>query len=527
MHVTPITLEVFNNKFASVAEEMGMTLCRTAYSPNIKERRDYSCAVFDAAGDMVAQAAHIPVHLGSMPLSVKAAMAETTFAPGDMVMLNDPFRGGTHLPDITLVAPVFAGGDKPLFFVANRAHHADVGGMAAGSMPLSTSIFQEGLIIPPVKIVVGGRVVPDVMRLFLANVRTPVEREGDFAAQIMANTVGAARLEALVADHGPAMVARCAAALMDYAERLVETVLEDVPDGTYAATDFLDDDGCGNSDLAVRLTLTVAGNRARLDFSDTAPQTTGCVNAVRAIAVSAALYVFRCLAGGRTPTNAGCLRPVEIVTRPATLAEAVFPAAVAGGNVETSQRLVDVILLALAGALPERVPAASQGTMNNIALGGLDPRSGAPFAYYETLAGGAGASRDGAGQSAVHSHMTNTQNTPVEALEYAYPLRVTRYGLRPGSGGAGRNRGGDGLVREIELLAPAEVTVLSERRTRGAWGLAGGEAGAPGVNTMLRGGVESVLPGKAHVLLGTGDRLRVATPGGGGYGAPDAAPPGR
>ena len=455
------------------------------------------------------------------------AVSRVSQGMGWLAMLNDPFRGGTHLPDITLVAPVFAGGDTPLFFVANRAHHADVGGMAAGSMPLSTSIFQEGLIIPPVKIVVGGRVVPDVMRLFLANVRTPVEREGDFAAQIMANTVGAARLEALVADHGPAMVARCAAALMDYAERLVETVLEDVPDGTYAATDFLDDDGCGNSDLAVRLTLTVAGNRARLDFSDTAPQTTGCVNAVRAIAVSAALYVFRCLAGGRTPTNAGCLRPVEIVTRPATLAEAVFPAAVAGGNVETSQRLVDVILLALAGALPERVPAASQGTMNNIALGGLDPRSGAPFAYYETLAGGAGASRDGAGQSAVHSHMTNTQNTPVEALEYAYPLRVARYGLRPGSGGAGRNRGGDGLVREIELLAPAEVTVLSERRTRGAWGLAGGEAGAPGVNTMLRGGVEAVLPGKAHVLLGIGDRLRVATPGGGGYGAPDAATPGR
>jgi len=396
MHVTPITLEVFNNKFASVAEEMGMTLCRTAYSPNIKERRDYSCAVFDAAGDMVAQAAHIPVHLGSMPLSVKAAMAETTFAPGDMVMLNDPFRGGTHLPDITLVAPVFAGGDTPLFFVANRAHHADVGGMAAGSMPLSTSIFQEGLIIPPVKIVVGGRVVPDVMRLFLANVRTPVEREGDFAAQIMANTVGAARLEALVADHGPAMVARCAAALMDYAERLVETVLEDVPDGTYAATDFLDDDGCGNSDLAVRLTLTVAGNRARLDFSDTAPQTTGCVNAVRAIAVSAALYVFRCLAGGRTPTNAGCLRPVEIVTRPATLAEAVFPAAVAGGNVETSQRLVDVILLALAGALPERVRPLP-GHHEQHRPGRLDPRSGAPGLLEPGRR--AGASRDGAGQS--------------------------------------------------------------------------------------------------------------------------------
>jgi len=527
MHVTPITLEVFNNKFASVAEEMGMTLCRTAYSPNIKERRDYSCAVFDAAGDMVAQAAHIPVHLGSMPLSVKAAMAETTFAPGDMVMLNDPFRGGTHLPDITLVAPVFAGGDTPLFFVANRAHHADVGGMAAGSMPLSTSIFQEGLIIPPVKIVVGGRVVPDVMRLFLANVRTPVEREGDFAAQIMANTVGAARLEALVADHGPAMVARCAAALMDYAERLVETVLEDVPDGTYAATDFLDDDGCGNSDLAVRLTLTVAWQPgpARF-FGHRAPDH----------------WLRQCRAGhrrvrgpvrlplpGRRPHADQCR--LSAARRDRDPARHPGRGRVSGRRGRGQCRDLPAAggrdLLALAGALPERVPAASQGTMNNIALGGLDPRSGAPFAYYETLAGGAGASRDGAGQSAVHSHMTNTQNTPVEALEYAYPLRVTRYGLRPGSGGAGRNRGGDGLVREIELLAPAEVTVLSERRTRGAWGLAGGEAGAPGVNTMLRGGVEAVLPGKAHVLLGIGDRLRVATPGGGGYGAPDAATPGR
>jgi N-methylhydantoinase B len=520
MHVTPITLEVFKNRFASVAEEMGVTLCRTAFSPNIKERRDFSCAVFDAAGDMVAQAAHIPVHLGSMPLSVKAAMAEARLAPGDMVMVNDPFRGGTHLPDITLVAPVFVGGDGPLFFVANRAHHADVGGMAAGSMPLSTSIFQEGLVIPPVTVVRGGEVVSDVMRLFLANVRTPAERQGDFAAQIMANRVGILRLEQLVAGHGRQTVTACARALMDYAERLVAAVLSGLPDGTYTAEDFLDDDGAGGTELAVRLSLTLAGGRAVLDFADSDSQSKGCANAVRAIAVSAALYVFRCLAGGETPTNAGCLRPLDIVTRPGTLVDARFPAAVAGGNVETSQRLVDVILLALAQVLPDRLPAASQGTMNNIALGGVDPRTGAAFTYYETLAGGAGADATGPGQSAVHSHMTNTRNTPIEALEYAYPLRVTRYGARPGSGGKGRHAGGDGLVREIEALAPVEVTVLSDRRVRGPWGLAGGGPGQPGVNTAVRRGRRERLPGKVHLGLLPGDRLCLETPGGGGFGVP-------
>lgn len=519
MDITPITLEVFKNKFATVAEEMGMALGRTAYSPNIKERRDYSCAVFDAAGDLVAQAAHIPVHLGSMALSVKAAMAEAALTPGDMVVVNDPFRGGTHLPDITLVAPVFAGEGDPIFYVANRAHHADIGGMAPGSMPLSTSIFQEGLIIPPVKLVAGGALVPDILRLLLANVRTPAEREGDLTAQIMANFLGITRLGELIDAHGAQTASRFAAALQDYAERLVTRVVEQMPDGAFTAEDLLDDDGVGENDLAVRLTLTVAGGRATVDFSATDDQTAGCVNAVRAIAVSAVLYVLRCLAGGETPTNAGCLRPIEIVTRPGSLVDARFPAAVAGGNVETSQRIVDVLLLALAQALPERVPAASQGTMNNIALGGVDPRSGAPFTYYETLAGGAGADAAGPGQSAVHSHMTNTRNTPVEALEYAYPLRVGRYALRHGSGGRGRHAGGDGLVREIEMLAPAEATIVSERRMRGPWGRQGGGSGASGVNRVVRQGLAERLPGKVHLFLKAGDRLVLETPGGGGFGA--------
>lgn len=518
MNITPITLEVFKNKFASVAEEMGMALCRAAYSPNIKERRDFSCAVFDAAGDMVAQAAHIPVHLGSMPLSVAAVIESVDLRPGDMAMLNDPFRGGTHLPDITLVAPVYAGGDAPLFYVASRAHHADVGGMAAGSMPLSTSIFQEGLVIPPVKIVAGGEIVPDVMNLFLANVRTPNERQGDFSAQITANAIGVARMEALVAAYGRDTVTAMATALLDYAERLMRAAITAMPDGTYEAEDFLDDDGVGAQDLALRLTLTIDGGEAELDFTGSDPQTAGCVNAVKAIAVSAALYVFRALAGGDMPTNAGCQRPLTVRTKAGSLADARFPAAVAGGNVETSQRLVDVILAALAQALPEDIPAASQGTMNNVAMGGFDPRAKMPFTYYETLAGGAGADAKGDGQSAVHSHMTNTRNTPVEALEYAYPLRVTRYALRHGSGGPGGHVGGEGLVREVEALAAMEVTVLSERRLRGPWGLAGGGEGAVGVNTVTRRTGEMVMPAKFHVKLRPGDRLRLETPGGGGFG---------
>ena len=352
MNITPITLEVFKNKFASVAEEMGMALTRAAFSPNIKERRDFSCAVFDANGDMVAQAAHIPVHLGSMPLSVAAVINAVPLGPGDMAMLNNPFQGGTHLPDITLVAPVYAGTDAPLFYVASRAHHADVGGMAPGSMPLSTSIFQEGLVIPPVKIVAEGEIVQGVMDLFLANVRTPQERQGDFAAQIMANRVGVARMEALVAAYGREAVTAMSAALMDYAERLMRAAIAAIPEGSYEAEDFLDDDGAGNADLAIRLTLSLADGEAELDFTDSDPQTAGCVNAVRAIAVSAALYALRALAGGEMPTNAGCMRPVTVATKAGTLVDAKFPAAVAGGNVETSQRIVDVILAALAKALP-------------------------------------------------------------------------------------------------------------------------------------------------------------------------------
>ncbi|SFM88669.1 hydantoinase B/oxoprolinase family protein [Thermodesulforhabdus norvegica] len=519
--INPVLLEVFKNRFASIAEEMGVTLNRTAYSPNIKERRDFSCALFDAKGQMVAQAAHIPVHLGSMPLSVKSAIETCSFSPGDMVILNDPYKGGTHLPDVTLVAPVFAGSDGPVFFVANRAHHADIGGMSSGSMPLSRSLYQEGLIIPPVKLVEQGRLDRKIMDILLNNVRTPEEREGDLDAQIMANMTGIKRLEELISKYGLETCVSYAEALMDYAEKVMRGVISGIPDGTYSFTDFMDDDGVEREDIAIRLELKVSGDEAVLDFTGSDPQVAGSINAVYAITLSAALYVFRCLVDEDVPTNAGLIRPISVVTRKGTIVDAVFPAPVAGGNVETSQRIVDVILGALAQAIPEKIPAASQGTMNNITIGGVRPDSGVSFAYYETIGGGMGAASDGDGESAVHSHMTNTLNTPVEALEYTYPLMITTYSIRRGSGGEGRFRGGDGIVREIKLLTDSEVTILSERRRRGPYGLYGGEPGSRGRNIIVSDGVEREVGGKFHGYLKAGDVLRIETPGGGGYGSPE------
>jgi len=519
MNVNPILLEVFKNRFSSIAEEMGVTLNRTAFSPNIKERRDFSCAVFDAQGDMIAQAAHIPVHLGSMPLSVRAAIDSTDgFEDGDMVVLNDPFKGGTHLPDITIVAPVFAGEEKPAFYVANRAHHADVGGMASGSMPLSTSIFQEGIIIPPLKLVEKGKTDRKLMSFFLNNVRTPAEREGDFAAQIMANLTGIRRVRELLAKYDPRVVAFYAGSLVDYAERATRKAIEGIPDGVYTFEDYLDDDGLGNERIRIKVVIEIRGGEASLDFSESDDQAAGSINAVRAITLSAVLYVFRTLVEEDIPTNAGCLRPLEIVTRPGTVVDARFPAAVAAGNVETSQRLVDVILGALARALPEIIPAASQGTMNNLTIGGIDGRAQKPFAYYETIAGGMGATAASHGESAVHSHMTNTLNTPIEALEYAYPFLVTEYSVRKGTGGAGLHNGGDGVVREIRLLSDAEVTVLSERRKIAPYGLAGGQPGAVGRNIITKNGIVYHKSGKFHEKLKKGDTVRIETPGGGGHG---------
>ena len=523
--INSIEFEVFKNLFVSVAEEMGVTLCRTGFSPNIKERLDYSCAVYDRRGRTIAQGDHMPVHLGAMPLSVQAAIEHGPLEPGDIVVLNDPFRGGTHLPDITLVSPVFISGrgrrGEPAFYVANRAHHSDVGGMTPGSMPLAREVFQEGLIIPPVKLARRGEIVPDVMALILANVRTPEEREGDITAQIAANRVGEARLREIVAKYGLKRVELSSAALQDYSERILRATIAQIPDGEYSFEDRLDGDGFGSGELTIRLTLRVSGDSAEADFSTSDPQTTGGVNANFAMTLSATLYAFRCLVEDDVLYNAGIARPVTVVAPPGTIVNAMRPAAVAGGNVETSQRITDVILGALARALPGRIPAASQGTMNNVTLGGTDPRTGRPFAYYETIGGGMGARPGLDGISGVHTHMSNTRNTPVEAIEHYLPVRIVRYGLRPGSGGAGRYRGGDGIVREYQMLADTAVTVISERRRTAPYGAQGGRDGTRGRNIVVRQGVEEVTDGKVWLDLKVGDRLRIESPGGGGFGSPE------
>ena len=519
MKVDPIFLEVFKNRMVSVSEEMGVTLSRTAFSPNIKERKDLSCALFDHNGEMIAQAAHIPVHLGSMPLSVQTAISEIDFEQGDMVVLNDPYLGGTHLPDITVIAPVFESKfDIPLFYVANRAHHSDVGGMSSGSMPVSNSLYQEGIRIPPLKLLKRGEINSSLMDLVLSNVRTPEEREGDFSAQIMSNVTGINRLLELLSEYGREKVVHYSQALMDYSERIMRTTIAKIPDGECEFVDYMDDDGFGECDVPIGLLLCVNGENAYLDFSSTGDQVQGSINAVRSILVSAVMYVFRSLVTQDIPTNSGCLRPLSIYTRKGSLVEARFPAAVAGGNVETSQRIVDVVLGALSRAVPDRVPAASQGTMNNVSIGG--ECSDNSFSYYETIAGGMGASGISSGESTVHSHMTNTMNTPVEALECSYPLRVNKCSIRRYSGGTGKFKGGDGLIREIEALSPCEVTVLSERRKHSPYGLYGGSPGLKGENLFVgKNGAVRQMPGKFSINLQEGDRIRVLTPGGGGFGS--------
>lgn len=518
MTFNPILLEVFKNKFSSIAEEMGVTLIRTSFSPNIKERKDCSCAIFDRNGNMVEQAAHIPVHLGSMQLSVKAAIDAHDMNDGDMVILNDPYRGGTHLPDITVVAPVYCNTPEPVFYVANRAHHSDVGGMSPGSMPLSTSIFQEGIIIPPLKLVEKGKIDRKLMDFFLSNVRIRDEREGDFEAQIMANITGINRLRELLDNYGRQTVLLYGDELQNYSERIVRTIFRDIPDGEYSFVDYLDDDGVHDHPIKIEAIVIVDGDTMSVDFSGSDPQVDGSVNAVYAITLSCVLYVIRSLAETDIPTNAGCLRPITVITRKGSVVDAEYPAAVAAGNVETSQRIVDVLLGALSKAMEGKIPAASQGTMNNITIGGIDERTGRHFSYYETIGGGMGASSGQNGASAVHSHMTNTMNTPVEALEYTYPFLITEYKIRKNSGGDGQYKGGDGIIRRIKLLSDAFVTVLSERRKFCPYPLEGGQPGKKGQNIVVSQGEKQVMPGKFSRYMKKGDELIIETPGGGGWG---------
>jgi N-methylhydantoinase B len=543
----PITLEIYRALYTSVAEEMGIALRRTAFSPNIKERRDYSCAVFDSSGRVIAQGDHMPVHLGSMPMAVAAALRAIRIGPGDIVILNDPFAGGTHLPDVTLVSGVFGEstdtgtrghGDtgmwrqsdslsprrrvsvspRPLFFIANRAHHADIGGATPGSMGLATDVYGEGVRIPPIRLAQNGVLDEDLMQLILANVRGNDERRGDFQAQIGSLQTGASRLLEIVERRGRREASIYATHLIAYSARLMRHAISAIPDGHYQAEDVLDDDGVSEKEVTIRASITIKGEHALVDFTGSAPQVSGAINAVEAITVSAVAYVFRCLLGGDVPASAGLMEPIEVIVPAGTIVNATHPASVAGGNVETSQRTVDVLFKALAQALPHLIPAASQGTMNNLTIGGIDSRTGGEFSYYETVAGGMGARPDVGGSSAVHTHMTNSLNTPAEALEYAYPLRVREYRIRRGSGGKGKHSGGDGVVREIETLVPARMSLLADRRKRGPYGLSGGADGKPGNAKIIHEGRPRKIGSKGSWQLAAGDRVRIETPGGGGFG---------
>lgn len=511
-----VELALFASRIRAVSDEMGAVLQRAAFSPNIRDRLDFSCALFDAEGRLAAQSAHIPVHLGSMAWAMRSLVEVTDWRPGDMLILNDPFLGGTHLPDVTLVAPVFHRGVR-VGFVANRAHHADIGAESPGSMPLSRHLDEEGLVIPPSLLYRGGEPDRDLLAHLLAHFTDPARMEGDLAAQVAANRIGILRLQALVEALGETAFGAALEALDAYGERMARRLLDALPAGEYPAEDVLDDDGQGRFDLPIRVVVRRApgADHVDVDFTGTAAQTAGNVNCPLSVTAAAVHYVFRCLMPPDTPACDGAFRPIRLQVPEGSLLNARRPAAVAAGNVETSSRVVDVLLAALAPALPDRIPAASQGTMNNIAMG--SHAAAAAWDYYETLAGGMGGGPRHPGRSAVQTHLTNTRNTPIEVLESRYPVRVRRYALRRGSGGAGTHPGGDGLVREYEFLARAQVTLLTERRRHCPWGLAGGRPGACGRN-LLNG---QPLPSKVAMTVQAGDRLRIETPGGGGWGPPE------
>lgn len=517
-----IEITIFKNIFQSISDEMGKILQYSAFSPNIKERKDFSCALFTAAGESFAFGTHIPVHLGAMPLSVKTAISEVTLEEGDMVVLNDPYRGGTHLPDITLIAPLFQKG-RIAFFTANRAHHSDVGGMQAGSMPLSSEIFQEGLIIPPVKLLKRNKPNEEIFNMILSNVRTPGERQGDLMAQIAANKRGNQRLEENIEKYGFHNIDSYSKFLIDYTERLFKSLIAEIPDGCYYFEDILDDDGFETRDILIKVCVTVTGDRLIIDFSGSSPQVKGGINTNNAVTYSSVLYVLTTLLDEEIPINSGIMRPVELVLPPESIVNASKPHGLAGGNVETSQRIVDVLMGALSQAMPGRIPAASQGTMNNITFGGHG------FAYYETIGGGAGAGPSANGESGVHTNMTNSLNTPVESLEIDFPVEIGSYSLRKNSGGKGKFKGGDGVTRTYKFLKDAHVSILSERRRKRPYGLQGGEPGQSGQNILIKTQCQESKNGKkrkrkiplgskANVEISAGDCLIIRTPGGGGYG---------
>jgi len=508
-----IELEIFNNLFSAIADEMGIVLRRSAFSPNIRERCDFSCAIFDEKGELVAQASHIPVHLGAMPETMKSILPLFEWKPGDVIITNDPFCGGTHLPDITLIKPIFFKNDLAFFLIV-RAHHADVGGKYAGSMAVATHIEEEGILIRPTYLIKEGKIQKDFIENLLVKLRNPQEREGDFNAQIASLLRGEVRLNEMYKKYGLPKLKEIIDELKNYSQRAMEKILEKVPPGNYSFIDYLDDDGLEEENIPIEVEIRFKEKKAIVDFSKSASQVKGCVNAPKAVTYSAVYYVFLSLLNtlGEYPINQGCFRPIEIITKPGTIVSATYPSAVAAGNVETSQRIVDTLLGALSQAFPDLIPSASCGTMNNIAIGNEK------FAYYETIGGGMGGRPGKEGLSGVHTHMTNTLNTPVEALEHDYPIRIERYAIRENSGGKGKYRGGNGLIREYTFLEACTVTILSERRKTSPYGLFGGEPGKKGENLLIRGENKIFLPGKINLQVKKGDRIIIMTPGGGGWG---------
>jgi len=515
MSVDRVALSLFSHRLAAVCEEMGALLKQSAISPNIRDREDYSCALFDAGGSLVAQAAHIPVHLGSMAFAMHDVVNRFDWCDGDVVVFNDPMLGGTHLPDITVVCPVFIN-DKLIAFSAARAHHADIGGRSPGSMGLETRLQDEGMIIAPRYWFSAGQEDLGLADDFRRLVRAAPERLGDLAAQWAACRIGSERLKEFDALHLTAMFKL----LMRISSRYGRNCIAAIPDGVYAYSDAIEDDGCGNGPLPMKVTVTIAGEQAVVDFTGTSDQTYGPLNCPLAVTAASVFYIFRCLMPDHVPQTAAIFEPIRIIAEPGSLLHAGHGAAVAAGNVETSQRIVDVLLGALAQAIPDRIPAAAQGTMNNVIFGGEAGDDREAWVYYETLAGGMGAHAGGDGLSAVQCHMTNTKNSSIEVLEMHYPLRIRRYAVRKHSGGSGLHHGGDGLLRVWEALEPCHLSLLSERRTTAPFGLAGGAAGACGRNRICRDGEWSDLPGKCSLELNAGDLLSIETPGGGGFGSP-------
>jgi len=509
-----IELSLFSNRISAICDEMGAVLRRVAFSPNIKDRLDFSCAVFNARGELCAQAAHIPVHLGSMAYAMADVVSAVDWFEGDLVVLNDPYMGGTHLPDVTVISPVFV--DSTMMgFVVNRAHHADIGAESPGSMPVSSSLLEEGLVISPIKLMTADGMDQQVLDSLLSKLKNAEESMGDFGAQISANHRGLERLQLLIQSMGCEQYHQGLVALNDYAAVMSKTALTEIPDGEYEFSDVMDDDGQGHQNIVIKVTLTVKAGEVIADFSGTDDQVKGNINCPLSVVAAAVFYVFRCLMPAQTPACAGAFSSIKISAPKACLLNAEYPSAVAAGNVETSTRVVDVVMGALAKAIPERIPAASHGSMNNLAMGYQGDSNNPAWNYYETIGGGMGAGKYGGGLNAVQTHMTNTLNTPIEVLETRYPLRIKRYQIRQGSGGSGDRNGGSGIIRVYEFLSPAQFTLLTERRLSAPWALGKAESGKKGNNQLN----QMPILAKVSSRVQSGDILSVETPGGGGWSA--------